>query len=396
MSGGRQSRDTPCQPHGTTLACFVAGPENALVCAAADAILRHDASLGPIVLCGPTGVGKSHLARGLTARRQENELRCGSGERRDADQGERRGVSPTCTRRGTLVVAAAEITSDETIAPRPGTGSRFAPAETDLLIVEDVGDLRDRPIAQQQLTHHIDEVVAHGGLVVVTIRTPPGESRELLPMLRSRLVGGLVVPIAMPGPAARRALLADWASLLGVSLAEDAADILAAGLEMSPPQLRGAIVTLACVPSGRVQAIDAAAARRYVAGQATTIDVALRTVAAKTARYFSLTLADLKSTSRHRHVVEARAVAMYLARRLTGLSLEQIGAYFGDRDHTTVLHNCRRTEELQIADPVTRQAVTALEESLKRAARSPTRLKRRAVVKPARGKPVAGLALSGI
>jgi chromosomal replication initiator protein len=241
----------------------------------------------------------------------------------------------------------------------------------------------------------MDEVAAHGGLVVVTTRTPPGESRELLPMLRSRLISGLVVPLAMPGPAARKALLTDWASLLGVSLADDAAEILAAGLKLSPPQLRGAIVTLS-YSHGGVQAIDAAAARRYVAGQAPAGEVPLRTVAVKTARYFSLTLAELKSTSRHRHVVEARAVAMYLARQLTGLSLEQIGSYFGDRDHTTVLHNCRRTEELQLADPVTRQAVIALEESLKRAARSPARHKRRVSVKLARGKPVAGLALSGL
>ncbi len=256
--------------------------------------------------------------------------------------------------------------------------------------------MRDRPVGQQQLTHHIDEVTSQGGLVVVTSRGSPGESRDLLPMLRSRLVGGLVVPIAMPGLAARRALLGDWASLLGVSLAEDAANVLA-DLELSPPQLRGAVITLACTAKEQVRTIDVAAARRYVATHATVGEVALRTVAAKTARYFSLTLADLKSSSRHRHVVEARAVAMYLARRLTGLSLERIGAYFGDRDHTTVLHNCRRTEELQMADPLTRQAVTALEAALKRAVRSPVRRRKQTSSrKHGCGKPVIDLTLSGV
>jgi chromosomal replication initiator protein len=247
------------------------------------------------------------------------------------------------------------------------------------------------------LIHHLDEVAAQGGLAVVTSREPPGESRDVMPMLRSRLVGGLVVPIVMPGLAARRALLADWAELLVVPLADNAADILAAGLELSPPQLRGAIVSLAYAAKGRAN-IDVAAARNYVAAHGTTGDIPLRTVAAKTARYFSLTLADLKSSSRHRSVVEARAVAMYLARRLTGLSLERIGAYFGDRDHTTVLHNCRRTEELQLTDAPTRQAVAALEESLKRTARRlrPLSPARRKPSISSRGKPVTGLTLSGV
>jgi chromosomal replication initiator protein len=243
----------------------------------------------------------------------------------------------------------------------------------------------------------LDEVAGHGGLAVVTLREQPGESRELLPALRSRLVGGLLVPIAMPGLAARRAMLTDWAELLGVSLADEAADVLAAGLELAPPLLRGAIVTLVCAANGRA-IIDVPAARTYVADRGTTGQVSLQAVAAKTARYFGLTLADLKSGTRRRNLVEARAVAMYLSRRLTGLSLERIGAFFGDRDHTTVLHNCRRTENLQTTDAATRHAVSALEDILKRTARSPSRRRKRRT--PAHGivggNRVASLTLSGV
>src|SRR5205814_8592432 len=116
----------------------------------------------------------------------------------------------------------------------------------------------------------------------------------------------------------------------------------------------------------------------------------VRTVAAKAARYFGLTLADLKSSSRQRNVVEARGVALFRSRRLTGLSFERIGAYFGGRDHTTALHNCRRTEELQTIDPATRHAVTMLEDSLNRGTRSP---RRRGTAR--RGQRVARVALSG-
>jgi chromosomal replication initiator protein len=70
----------------------------------------------------------------------------------------------------------------------------------------------------------------------------------------------------------------------------------------------------------------------------------LKTIAEKTARRFSLKLSDLKGESRQRTVVAARDNAILLARRLTKASLQEIGAYFGDRDHTTVLHSCRKLE----------------------------------------------------
>src|SRR5262249_53009647 len=103
----------------------------------------------------------------------------------------------------------------------------------------------------------------------------------------------------------------------GISMTGEAADVLAAGLALSPPQLRGAIVSLAFAGKGRTPNIDAGAARDYVAAHGAASPVDLRSVAAKAARYFGLTLADLKSSSRQRSVVEARGIAIYLARRLT-------------------------------------------------------------------------------
>jgi chromosomal replication initiator protein len=75
-------------------------------------------------------------------------------------------------------------------------------------------------------------------------------------------------------------------------------------------------------------------------------------------------VAELRSASRRRGVVVARDVAMYLARQLTSNSLKQIGDYFGGRDHTTVLHGCRKTESLMNSDATTHQAVLALKQRL--------------------------------
>ena len=83
-----------------------------------------------------------------------------------------------------------------------------------------------------------------------------------------------------------------------------------------------------------------------------------------TARYFSLRLSDLRSPVRRRVLVNARGVAVYLARHGTGKSLQEIGRYFGGRDHTTVMHSCRRTEELSECDATIHEAIKQLRGAL--------------------------------
>ena len=77
-------------------------------------------------------------------------------------------------------------------------------------------------------------------------------------------------------------------------------------------------------------------------------------------KYFQMHVADLKGPTRQQRVVRARGVAMFLARQWTGKSLEQVGRHYGNRDHTTVLHACRKTEELMATDPAIRQAIDDL------------------------------------
>ena len=90
----------------------------------------------------------------------------------------------------------------------------------------------------------------------------------------------------------------------------------------------------------------------------------LRGICSLTAKHFSLRVGDLKSQSRQRRFVVARNVAMHLSRSLTEQSLEQIGAFYGGRDHTTVIHGCRRIEELLHTDATVRLAMETLQQQL--------------------------------
>jgi chromosomal replication initiator protein len=110
--------------------------------------------------------------------------------------------------------------------------------------------------------------------------------------------------------------------------------------------------------------VDAHRVRQFVAEHDSEKMPSLRDIAYLTARYFGLKLSDLKSPLRRQPLVTARGVAMHLARQLTKLSLQQIGAFFGGRDHTTVLHGCRRTDKLLKRDRGTRQAILDLKKML--------------------------------
>ncbi|HEY2894818.1 MAG TPA: DnaA/Hda family protein [Pirellulales bacterium] len=322
---------------------FVAGPENSL---AATALLpymeRTGSALNPLVLYGPHGSGKSHLAHGLLAWWQQHHP-----------------------------AAPVELVAASDFAQAYAASLDYQRLEAwrqqmrglSLLIVEDLGQLVSKRPAQQELLHTFDVLMQRDALVVVTARSLPAHSPGLLAALRSRLSAGLAVPLALPGQAARRAIFERLAASRSVALPKRALHRLADGLPLSAPAMISALLELelAAQTGSRV---DTHRIRQFVAEHDREKIPALRDIACLTAKYFGLKLSDLKSPLRRQPLVAARGVAMYLARQLTRQSLQQIGTFFGGRDHTTVLHGCRRTDKLLKRDRATRQAVLDLKKIL--------------------------------
>jgi chromosomal replication initiator protein len=230
----------------------------------------------------------------------------------------------------------------------------------EMLVIDDLAPLAGKNPAQLELQQALDVLEDRDAQVIVTTRALPTEISSLLPSLVSRLVGGLLVPLALPSEATRRAIVGELALLRGIALEESAADALAAGMAVSVPELQGCLLYLQTSARLEGASIDADRVRQYLADGLAPRVPTLRAIAAQSAKHFSLRVADLRSASRRRAVVLARDVAMFLARQLTDKTLEQIGGYFGGRDHTTVLHGCRKTEEHLAADAELRAAVGQL------------------------------------
>ena len=342
---------------------FISGAENRLALAAIERVLEqggkharqaatvqiHDAGVAPgvpynpLVLYGPPGTGKSHLARSLAAewlrRRKQSRIVC---------------------------LTAAEFAGKyaEALEGRNVDAWRDAVRGADLLVLDDLGQIAAKPVVQEELLHTLDALADREATVVVTSRLAPKQIATLLPALESRLTGGLCVPLAPPSIAARQAILLALAASKGLPLGEPVARILAQALEVTAPELAGALAQLDLVTRSERAPLDASAVESYLATRDTPKEPSLQGIASQTARYFTLRVAELKSSSRRRTVVAARDVAMYLARNLTRKSLKQIGEFFGGRDHTTVLHGCRKTESLIESDPSTRLAVLELRRGL--------------------------------
>jgi chromosomal replication initiator protein len=226
--------------------------------------------------------------------------------------------------------------------------------------------LQQKRPAQDELARLIDTLLESNTLVLLTANVAPTTDIRLQPRLRSRLSAGLPVALTVPGIPARRLLLRRLAEAHKVHLTDAAIELLAGDSSdanwerLTVPQLNHAVVQLGYSIDERSEVIDADRVRHFLLDQAHQRQPTFRLITAKVGKYFSLTNQELRGCSRRRHIVRARGVAMLLSWNLTKKSLESIGCYFGNRDHTTVLHACRKTESLQRTDPAIGKAIEEL------------------------------------
>lgn len=319
---------------------FVAGEENAVVRVLASSVEQAALRYNPIVLCGPAGVGKSAIARALAARRQAalalNQII------------ETTGIDLARSLAHAALVHAAEE-------------FRLRHQRCDVLVVDDCQALGGRLVAQQFLASTIDALVRRGSLVLVTLPQSPLLTRKLIPALTSRLMGGLVTTIAPPGFEARCELVRRESQKARLRLSQAEIQRLAgpagrdAGRHLSAGKLRAAVMRLAAnQKTGRIQTAAEPEAVQLEPLKIEPVDekAVCRQTCHVVARHFGVTVSEIRGKSRRKSIAEARALAMYVSKRLTAASFEKIGKQFGGRDHTTVLHVCRKIEAAAEVDLV--------------------------------------------
>lgn len=312
-------------------------PENRAARQAIEGVVRCVASrqtrrsVNPLFLAGPPGSGKTHLSGALVAEAT-------------------RAVPDLLV----TVVAAADLV----LAVEDSAALRQA----DLVVIEDVQHLPVR--GATALSGLVDHCLTRQRQLVLTASQGPALLTHLPARLTSRLAQGLTVTLELLSVASRGEFLRQRQAERGLQLADAVLTWLASHLPGSPRQLDGALTRLQGLTTGHGGALSldevAAAFGEDAATRAPQIDRIVQRVG----RYFQVEPRDLRSGRRSRAVLLPRQVGMYLARRLTALSLEQIGDYFGGRDHSTVLHACRKVEQALTSDARLSGAVRELHADL--------------------------------
>ncbi len=305
---------------------FVVGPSNRLAHAACGAVCNQLGTLyNPLFVHGASGLGKTHLLQAT----------CAAVRRRAATA---QAVYVTCE---TFVNDFVQALADGQLH-----AFREQARALDLLVVDDVQFLANRESSQEELFHTFNVLYQSGKQIILSADSPPSEIPTLQDRLVSRFNWGLVTQIDVPNRETRQAILRKKAQLRGAEIPDEIVDLIAEHVESNIRLLEGALTKVLSETQlgGRPMTLETA--RSVLVGYGTRDHPPLRLsdILEAVCAHLGVRLQDLLGRRRTRSISQARQIAMYLARRLTPLSLEEIGMHFGGRDHSTVLHAHRAIE----------------------------------------------------
>ncbi len=332
------------QPNATfTFANFVTGKANQLARAAGLQVAENPGhAYNPLFIYGGSGLGKTHLVQAIGNRVREHHPNF-----------------------NILYIHAERYVSDVVRAYQHKSFDEFKRfyRSLDLLLIDDIQFITGKTRTQEEFFYLFNTLFDAHKQVVITCDTYPKEISGFEERLISRFGWGLTVALEPPELEMRVAILLSKAEALGFSLDENIAFFIAKHIRSNVRELEGALKRLvAYIGFNHIQEISLAVAkealRDLLAHQ--NRQVSIENIQKTVADYYKIKVTEMHSRKRSRIIARPRQVAMALAKELTPLSLPEIGASFGGRDHTTVLHACRQVAKLRESLPALNHDVNFL------------------------------------
>ncbi|MEV6394939.1 chromosomal replication initiator protein DnaA [Streptomyces sp. NPDC051907] len=310
---------------------FVIGASNRFAHAAAVAVAEAPAkAYNPLFIYGESGLGKTHLLHAI-------------------------GHYARSLYPGTRVryVSSEEFTNEFINSIRDGKGDTFRKRyrDVDILLVDDIQFLASKESTQEEFFHTFNTLHNANKQIVLSSDRPPKQLMTLEDRLRNRFEWGLTTDVQPPELETRIAILRKKAVQEQLNAPPEVLEFIASRISRNIRELEGALIRVTAFASLNRQPVDLGLTEIVLkdlipGGEDAAPEITASAIMAATADYFGLTVEDLCGSSRSRVLVTARQIAMYLCRELTDLSLPKIGAQFGGRDHTTVMHADRKIRAL--------------------------------------------------
>ena len=326
---------------------FLEGDSNRLARSAGMAVSNKPGgtSFNPLMIFGGVGLGKTHLVHAIGVE-----------------------IKDKYPDKTVLYISAEKFTQQYIESVKKNTRNDFIHfyQVIDILIIDDVQFLSGKSGTQDVFFHIFNHLHQNGKQVIITSDKAPVDMQDIEQRLLSRFKWGLSAELQVPDLETRISILKNKLYRDGVTIGDNIVEYVAKNIKTNVRELEGAIISLIAQSSFNRVDINLDLAKEIVNKfvKNTKREVSIDYIQKVVSEYFQMDVATLQSKTRKRHIVQARQLAMYFAKKFTKASLATIGTQIGKRDHATVLHACKTVDNLSFTDKQFRKYVEDLNQKL--------------------------------
>ncbi len=324
---GKQTTSMDFNPQ-FTFDNFVVGPSNRFAHGAAIAVTNNPGqAYNPLFIYGPAGVGKTHLLYAIA-----------------------NGIRKAKADANIVYIKGDQFTNELIAAIQSGKNIEFRSKyrEADLFLIDDIQFIAGKESTQEEFFHTFNKLYEEHKQIVMTSDRRPSDMLTLEDRLKTRFEWGLLADVQPPDYETRMAIIMNKAMSLGLELSTDVCNYIAINVTNNVRQIEGTVKKILAYRDLNDMPLDLANVSRAIDDMFKAEGNALPTPAliiSQVCKFYSVDEVVLRGNKKSKGIAEARQVAMYLTRKLTNLSLPDIGKEFG-KDHSTVLYNIRKVEDL--------------------------------------------------
>lgn len=326
---------------------FLEGDSNRLARSAGLAVSNKPGgtSFNPLLIFGGVGLGKTHLAHAIGV-----------------------DIKDKYPEKTVLYISAEKFTQQYIESVKKNNRNDFIHFYQiiDVLIVDDIQLLSGKAGTQDVFFHIFNHLHQNGKQVILTSDKAPVDMQDIEQRLLSRFKWGLSAELQQPDFGTRVLIIKDKLYRDGVEMPEDIIEFLANNIKTNIRELEGAIISLIAHSSFNKKDITLELSKKIVDNYVknTKREVSIEYIQKVVSDYFQMDVDTLQSKTRKRHIVQARQIAMFFAKKMTKASLASIGSQIGKRDHATVLHACKTVNNLSATDKQFKKFVEDLDKKL--------------------------------